>query len=188
MKALDFRGLLKQIQFFSLSAVAAVLSITTAVLPSWSEEGVTCSEYNASKDRAFFREKIGRIAGFQNFYVHRYHELVIYDLCTTGDASRIKKFINLGYVTQNEVEKLRITMIGHSFSSPIVVNRDQYGLRYDYAYKKFLKLGFSIAPSSNLAGYYAKGTDSVCGFVSAKALEGDQDALGLIRSSDYCQK
>jgi len=161
-----------------------VATLPLLVLPAKALDQLSCSDVRYGNPNYQERmDELARRAGLPDAYWNRYHEDVVRGLCS-GSIRDIDELIDSGSVKSGEVQGIA-KILGKTYQPK---QRSASGKRYKYARERFSRMGACSACADNIAQYYTRKPDSLCGKLAKQALEGNPEATGkIVEFPDYCR-
>ncbi|MEE9913720.1 MAG: hypothetical protein K4571_18575 [Deltaproteobacteria bacterium] len=161
-----------------------VVIIPMLVLTGSALAEISCSDLQYGNPN--YQEKMDELAwraGLPDKYWNRYHEDVVRDLCG-GNVRDIDELVDNGSVRSREVQGIA-KILGKTYKPK---QRSESGKSYKYARERFSRMGACSACADNIAQYYSKKPDSLCGKLAKQALQGNPEATRkIVDFPDYCQ-
>ena len=156
---------------------SSILALIILIIPFSALAGMKCGDFEYGTDNYHDNmDELARRARLPDEYYNKYHEEVVSDLCN-GNAESVNQAIDDGYVKRSEVEAIR-EVLG-------LEKRSSAGKTYGTSREKFVNMGLCNACADNVAQYYAQKPNTKCGKLAKQALEGNIQAIELLRTFRY---
>ena len=158
---------------------SSILALIILIIPFSALAGMKCGDFEYGTDNYHDNmDELARRARLPDEYYNKYHEVVVSDLCN-GNAESVNQAIDDGYVKRSEVEAIR-EVLG-------LEKRSSTGKAYGTSREKFVNMGLCNACADNVAQYFVHKPNSKCGKLAKQALEGNTQAIELLRTfPNYC--
>ena len=149
------------------------------IFPYSAFAGMKCGDFEYGTDNCHDNmDELAKRARLPDEYYNKYHEEVVSDLCNDNEKS-VQQAIDDGSVKRSQVEAIR-EVLG-------LEKRSATGKTYGTSREKFVNMGLCNACADNVAQYYAQKPNTKCGKLAKQALEGNIQAIELLRTFPrYC--
>jgi hypothetical protein len=136
-----------------------------------------------NKDYFENMEKLSKESNLPDNYFNKYHEDVVVSICNGNEKALIKSITD-GYVPQEEVKRISITL-GRSYK---ILEENIPKNLYSAHMKSLEKFNLCSACQSNISAHLSEQPNSKCSDLAKKAIQGDKNSISKLEEyPDYCK-